>query len=63
MKLGVLSFVFGEKSWKDACADIKKAGLDAVEVGCGGFVGKAHCDPAVLMKDDKKLKEWIDAFF
>ena len=40
MKLGVLSFVFGEKSWKDACAEIKKAGLDAVEVGCGGFVGK-----------------------
>jgi len=62
MKLGVLSFVFGDKSWKDACAEIKKAGLDAVEVGCGGFVGKAHCNPVELMKDENKLKSWIDAY-
>jgi sugar phosphate isomerase/epimerase len=62
MKLGVLSVVFGDKSWKEACIDIKKAGLHAVEVGAGGFVGKSHCSPAELLKDDKKLKSWVEAY-
>jgi sugar phosphate isomerase/epimerase len=61
MKLGVLSVVFSDKSWKEACAEIKKRGLEAVEVGAGGFVGKGHCNPAELLKDDDKLKAWIDA--
>jgi sugar phosphate isomerase/epimerase len=62
MKLGVISVVFGDKSWKEAAATIKKAGLDAVEVGAGGFVGKAHCNPRELLEDEGKLKAFIDGY-
>ena len=33
-----------------------------MEVGCGGYPGKAHCDPAVLLSDPKKLQAFKDTF-
>jgi sugar phosphate isomerase/epimerase len=45
MKLGVMANCFGDKSWEDACKAASDAGLKAIEPGCGGFVGKAHCNP------------------
>ena len=36
--------------------------MQQVEVGCGGYPGKAHCDPAVLLHDEKKLQEFKDTF-
>ena len=62
MKLGVLSAVFGDKSWEEACSEIKGAGLGAVEVGAGGFVGKKHCDPVLLLGDDDKRKAFVEAY-
>jgi len=62
MKLGVLSVVFGDKSWEDATAAIKAAGLEAVEVGAGGFVGKTHCNPEKLLKDEDARKRFVDAY-
>ena len=32
--------------------------MQAVEIGCGGFPGKAHCNPEELLKDDKKIAEF-----
>ena len=37
-------------------------GVQAVEIGAGGFPGKAHCDPEVLLADEKKLEEWKALF-
>ena len=31
-------------------------------MGCGGYPGKAHCDPAVLLSDPKKLQAFKDTF-
>ena len=61
MKLGVMANVFMDKKWEDACSAAKEAGLAAIEPGSGGFVGKAHCNPQELLKDEDTLAEWVDA--
>ncbi len=62
MKLGVMANCFGDKSWEDAVKAAKAAGLEAIEPGTGGFVGKAHCDPEVLLKDDSAAGKFIDVY-
>lgn len=62
MKLGVMAACFGDKSWKDAVKAAKGAGLDAIEPGAGGFVGKNHCNPEELLKDKDALKRFVDAY-
>jgi sugar phosphate isomerase/epimerase len=60
MKLGVLTALFGDRTFDDAIKLVKNAGLDAVEIGSGGFVGKNHCNPELLLKDEKALKKFLD---
>ncbi|MBE6551486.1 MAG: sugar phosphate isomerase/epimerase [Ruminococcaceae bacterium] len=62
MKLGVLTVPFGSEPIADVLSYIKSLGLEAAEIGCGGFPGKAHCDPAVLLNDSAKLNEFASAF-
>jgi sugar phosphate isomerase/epimerase len=62
MKLGVMAAVFGDKSWEDAAKAAKSQGLQAIEPGAGGFVGKNHCDPEKLLKDKDAVKRWTDAY-
>lgn len=58
MKLGVLSNVVGEMPLKDALAYFKSLGAQMVELGCGGYPGKDHCDPGVLLHDEAKFQEF-----
>ena len=30
-----------------------------MEIGCGGYPGKAHCNPEILLSDDVALAEWL----
>ncbi len=62
MKLGVMAACFGDKSWPEAVKAAKDAGLQAIEPGAGGFVGKNHCDPEKLLNDKDELKRFIDAY-
>lgn len=55
MKLGVLTVLFGKQPFETALDRIKAAGIEAVEIGCGGFPGTAHCDPAELLRDQARL--------
>ena len=55
MKLGVLNVVLAGMSFEDAMKYLADSGVQAVEIGCGGYPGKAHCDPAVLLNDEDKL--------
>ena len=60
MKLSVLTNLFGNLSFDEALAKFAALGIEAVEVGCGGYPGKAHCDPEVLLASDAALGEWLD---
>ncbi len=61
MKLGVLTNLFGNLSLEEALTKFEALGIEAVEIGCGGYPGKAHCDPKVLLADDRKIAEFKDA--
>jgi len=58
MKLGVYLVIYADRPLKEALDTIEPYNLDAVEIGCGGLVPKTHCDPALLLKDKAKLKEF-----
>ena len=58
MKLGVLTNLLGSVSLEEALKYFSSLGLEMVEIGCGGFPGKAHADPDVLLNDDKALADF-----
>lgn len=56
MKLGVFAVLFAQKSLEETLDYIKEKGLEAIEIGTGGYPGNAHCNPDELLADDAKLK-------
>lgn len=62
MKLGVFALLFGDLPLEKALEKIKGYGLSHVELGAGGFMGKAHCDPAALLASDEKLAAFQEQF-
>ena len=62
MKLGVLTNLFGNMSLEAALEKFSALGIEAVEIGCGGYPGKAHCDPEKLLADEAALAEWLALF-
>lgn len=58
MKLGVFTVVLGDRDLEAACKYLSEKGVQTVEIGCGGYPGTAHCDPEILLNDDKKLEEF-----
>lgn len=62
MKLGVFAVLFAQKSLDEALDYIASKGLEAVEIGTGGYPGNAHCKPEELLADAGKLKAFKQAF-
>ncbi len=65
MKLGVFTVALGNKPLDEALAYFKTAGIQAIELGCGGYPGNAHCNPEILLNDEKaflQFKETIDKY-
>lgn len=58
MKLGVFTNVVGNLPLDEALAYFKGLGIQIVEIGCGGYPGKDHCDPEILLNDEKKFEEF-----
>ena len=58
MKLGVFTVLLGSKSLDEALKYLSELGVQAVEIGCGGFPGKAHANPEEMIKDDNKINEF-----
>ncbi len=58
MKLGVLTVLLGDQPFDKACEYLAKQGVQALEIGCGGFPGKAHADPDILLNDEKAFKDF-----
>lgn len=54
MKLSVFTVLLADKNFEEACKYLSEAGVQAVELGCGGYSSKVHCDPADLLAQSRK---------
>ena len=61
MKIGVFTVLFSQRPLEETLDYVKAAGCEAVEIGVGGFPGAAHADAAVLVEDEGKRKQLLDA--
>ena len=62
MKLSVLANLYGKKSLDETLQILTGLGVHTVEIGAGGYPGKAHCNPAELLADEKKFEEFVATF-
>jgi len=58
MKLGVFTVLLGQKKLDEACGYLAQLGVQAVELGSGGYPGKAHCNPSELLAEPGKIEEF-----
>ncbi|GGG11281.1 sugar phosphate isomerase/epimerase family protein [Paenibacillus abyssi] len=56
MKLGVFAVLFSNKSFEETLNYLESQDVESIEIGTGGYVGNAHCNPAELLQDQTKLK-------
>lgn len=61
MKLGVFTPLYGNLLLEEALDKIAARGVEAVEIGCGGYPGNTHCNPQELLADDSKLQAFKEA--
>lgn len=57
MKLGVLTVPLGGMSLKETAEYLSSLGVKTLEIGAGGFPGKAHLDPEKLLGHKDKIDE------
>ena len=62
MKLSVLINLYGTLPLEEALKKITALDVHCAEVGAGGYPGKAHCDPEILLGDPAKLAAFKAAF-
>lgn len=58
MKLGVMNPVLNSYKFEDALSYLHSLGVDCIEIGAGGYPGKAHLNPEELLGNDDKIKEY-----
>lgn len=58
MYLSVLAVALADRPLPQALKFLKDRGVQGVEIGCGGYPGKAHCDPKALLADESRLREF-----
>ena len=56
MKLGMLTAMMSNESLEKVLDLVVDYEMEAVELGTGGFVGNAHCNPDELLSDRSKLQ-------
>ena len=60
MKLGTFTVALGDLPFEEACRFLAERGVQMVEIGCGGFPGKAHCDGAELLANERKRAAFLE---
>jgi sugar phosphate isomerase/epimerase len=58
MKLGVFTVLFGDKLLEEALDYIAESGLETIEIGCGHYPGKAHCNPEELLQSPEQIRSF-----
>lgn len=56
MKLGILTVPFASMTLEETLDYLQPLGIEAVELGSGGFTNPAHCDPAELIREPDKAR-------
>ncbi len=56
MKLGVFTVLLSARGLEESLAYLKESGVQAVELGTGGYPGKAHVNPDQLLGDEKEIR-------
>ena len=59
MKLSVFNPALAQMSLEEACKYLHDSGVQAIEIGCGGFPGDAHCKPRDLLAHPEKIDEML----
>ncbi len=62
MKLGVVSAGLQNMAVEDMLKYLNSQGVQAVEIGVGGYPGEAHSHPEELLSDKAKLKAYKELF-
>lgn len=60
MKLSVLTVPYSGVSLEEALIKLSAMGVQAVELGAGGYPGNAHLNAKELLADDEKVKATLD---
>src|SRR5688572_20510365 len=58
MKLGIFTPVFGKLTTAEMIAKVRSLGLQAVELGTGGWPGSDHLDLDGLLQNSAKVREY-----
>lgn len=62
MKLGVFTVLLSAKGLEESLTYLKESGVQAVELGAGGYPGKAHLNPDLILEDEaavNRIKELV----
>ncbi|GGB08174.1 sugar phosphate isomerase/epimerase [Macrococcus hajekii] len=62
MKLGVFNPLFNDKSFEEMLDYVQAAGVEAVEVGTGGYPGSHHINVDQLLEDEEAREVYLKAF-
>lgn len=60
MKLSVFDPALAQMTLEEACKYLHDSGVQAMEIGCGGFPGKSHCDPTDLLAHPEKIDQMLE---
>ena len=55
MKVGIVANIMQDKPLAKALDYFRNIGIQTIEPGCGGYAGKSHVNPAVLLGDKEKM--------
>lgn len=59
MKLGVFTVLFSDRNFEDMLAYVASKGIEAIELGTGGYPGDAHCKLDELLEDADQQQAFL----
>ncbi|MGO8692558.1 MAG: sugar phosphate isomerase/epimerase family protein [Rectinemataceae bacterium] len=62
MRLSAFTVLYKDKPLGDVLDIFHAKGIRYAEVGAGGFIGKEHCDPALLLADERAREDFRELF-
>src|SRR5687767_10471247 len=60
MQVGVFTVILSSMKLERVLDYFLKLGVQAVEIGAGGYAGTAHCNVDALLADEMKARAWLE---